>query len=226
MTQTGTQAPARIHGRFPGGFGWIAYPDEFMQRSSTVVIDHGRIWLIDPVYRSGIDVTIEEAGTIAGVILTLGWHDRDAIWFAERYGVPLYVPGNLVGAPKGGPVVRVAGGIPNCPLELVACGARGALRLFQECAVWWPEHGMLVTGDSLGTAGYFAEGGALGVHPIRRLSPPTELLSLSVSRLYPGHGVSLTGDGVAETVAAVIRTARWNLIPGWAQTIRYAASRR
>lgn len=104
---------ALIHGRFSGGFGWIAYPNEFMRRSSTALVHDGRVWVIDPVYTTGIDAEIEALGTIAGIILTVGHHDRDAIWFAERYDVPLYVPGNLIAAPKGGPAVRVAGQIPT-----------------------------------------------------------------------------------------------------------------
>jgi hypothetical protein len=31
-------------------------------------------------------------------IMTVGWHDRDVKWFADRYGVPLYVPGEPHGA--------------------------------------------------------------------------------------------------------------------------------
>jgi hypothetical protein len=34
-------AGAMIHGRFGGGFGWIAYPGEFMQRSSTALASDG-----------------------------------------------------------------------------------------------------------------------------------------------------------------------------------------
>jgi hypothetical protein len=219
-------AGAMIHGRFAGGFGWIAYPGEFMQRSSTALASDGRVWLIDPVAMTGIDAEIEALGTVAGVIMTVGWHDRDVKWFADRYGVPLYVPGNLTGAPSGAPVVRVAGGLPECPLQLVPCGGRGALRPFQECAVWWPEHGVLVTGDSLGTATYFAEAGALGVHPIRRASPPTEFAGLPVRRLFPGHGMSLSGDGLAEEVARLVHTARWEFVPGWVQAVRAAATHR
>ncbi len=216
---------ALIHGRFSGGFGWIAYPNEFMRRSSTALVHDGRVWVIDPVYTTGIDAEIEALGTIAGIILTVGHHDRDAIWFAERYDVPLYVPGNLITAPKGGPAVRVAGQIPHSPLQLLPCGGRGAMAWFQECAIWWPEHRLLITGDTIGTAGYFAAANAVGAHPFFRLSPPVSLLRLPVSRLYPGHGRSVIGDGVSEAVATAISTARSNLVAGWVQAFRYIQGR-
>lgn len=219
-------ARAMIHGRFAGGFGWIAYPGEFMQRSSTALASGGRAWLVDPVAMTGIEDEIEALGTVEGVIMTVGWHDRDARWFADRYGVPLYVPGNLTGAPSGFPVVRVGGGLPGSPLRLVPCGARGLLRPFQECAVWWPEEGVLVTGDCLGTASYFTEGGALGLHPVRRASPPRELAGLPVRRLFLGHGVGLSGDGVAGAITRVVAAARQDLVPGWVQAVRAAATHR
>ena len=228
MGDTGgrTYAKATIHGRFAGGFGWIAYPGEFMRRSSTALAHDGRVWLVDPVAMTGIEEEIDALGTVAGVILTVGWHDRDGRWFADRYRVPLYVPGNLTGAPSGSPVVRVGGGLPDSPLRLVPCGARGALRHVQECAVWWPDRGVLVTGDSLGTASYFSDAGALGMHPIRRASPPVELAGLPVQRLYLGHGTGLVGDDVAGEVARVIHAARRELVPGWVRAVRAAATHR
>jgi hypothetical protein len=213
------------HGRFPGGFAWIAHPDEFAERSSVAFVHRERIWLIDPVRAPGLEAELSALGSVAGVILTLDRHDRDAAWFAHLYGVPVYRPRNLVPVRLDAPVVDVEGQIPDSPFQLLTSNGRGLLSWWRECGIWWPEERTLAIGDTLGTANYFIRPGErLAVHPLRRLSPPTELLTLRPERVYGGHGVSLTTDASA-AVEHAIRTARSELAPAWGHSLRVSWQR-
>ncbi|MGH2351533.1 MAG: hypothetical protein ACRDI2_26325 [Chloroflexota bacterium] len=204
-----------IHGRFAGGFGWIAQPGEFMERSSTAFAHQGRVWLIDPVRAEGLESEVDALGTVAGVVLTLDRHDRDVAWLASRYGVPVYYPRHLPKIRLAARVEYVEGRIPESPLQVLHSDGRGLLGWWRECAVWWPEHRALAIGDTLGTASYFLRpGDRLAVHPLRRLSPPTELLTLRPERVYGGHGPSVSEEA-SDAVAHAIRTARPELLPAW-----------
>jgi hypothetical protein len=215
----GDQAPL-IHGRFAGGFGWIAYPDELMERSATAFADGGRVWLIDPLWAQGIESEIEALGTVAGVIMTYVGHDRDVAWMATRYGVPVYLPRHVQRVRLDAQVEHVEGRVPESPLQLVPSIGRGLLSWFRDTAVWWPAAGALAVGDTLGSAGYYVRPGeTLAVHPLRRLSPPTELLTLRPDRVYGGHGRSVTEDATA-AVARAVRTARAERWAAWGHSLR------
>jgi glyoxylase-like metal-dependent hydrolase (beta-lactamase superfamily II) len=212
-----------IHGRFDGGFGWIAHPGELMQRSSTALADGGRVWLIDPLRTDGrggeagggIDGEIAALGQVVGVIISFAGHDRDGAWFANLYGVPVYLPRHLPPLRFDARVERVAARVPDSPLQLVPSCGRGLLGWFRDTAVWWPAQRTLAIGDTLGTCPYYLlPGERLAVHPVRRLQPPTELLTLTPERVYGGHGPSVT-EGAGEAVARAVRTARSELWPAW-----------
>ena len=210
----------RIHGRFEGGFGWHARPGEFMERSSTALAHDGRVWLVDPLRADGIDAEIEALGTVAAVVMTLGWHDRDVDWFATLYGVPVFAHASVRFVDVRSPIERVASVVPDSPLQFVECGGRGALRPWAEAAVWWPEQRTLVTGDCLGNASYFVQPDErVAVHPVRRLSPPVQLVGLPVQRLYPGHGTSVDGDAAAH-IHHALDTAMTDLPSAWLHSFR------
>lgn len=55
--------------RWDGGFGWIAEPEETMQRASHALVDNGDVWIVDPVDTSGLDEQIAEKGEVTGVVV-------------------------------------------------------------------------------------------------------------------------------------------------------------
>jgi glyoxylase-like metal-dependent hydrolase (beta-lactamase superfamily II) len=214
-----------IHGAFDGGFGWIPFPEELMQRSSTAFAAGGRVWLIDPLRAPGLESRLAALGQVAGVVVTFAGHDRDAAWFATLYGVPVYLPRHLPPLRFDARVERVAARVPDSPLQLVPCSGHGLLGWFRDTAVWWPERRALAIGDTLGTGPYFLlPGERLAVHPVRRLQPPTELLTLVPERIYGGHGPSVSADAPAALTEAV-RTSRSRLWPAWRHALGLTWSR-
>lgn len=85
--------------RWDDGVGWIAYPDERMQRASHALVDSGRgddtgsgIWLVDPVDTDDLDEFLSEFGEILGVLVLLDRHKRDAGAIARRHDVSVHRP--------------------------------------------------------------------------------------------------------------------------------------
>lgn len=214
------------HGRFGGGFGWIAHPDEFQQRSSAAWAEGGRVWLIDPVRPRGADGEalegeFESLGTVAAIVLTLGRHERDAPWYAARFGVPIYASRHLIDLPAHGAAAqRIVGEVPDSPLEVIDYQGNGVMRFWRESGVWWPEQHSLAVGDLLGTAAYYLlHGERLAMHMIGRLAPPPNLLSVSPQRLFCGHGMSLD-DEVPSAMEQAVRSARRRLPASWWHVLR------
>jgi hypothetical protein len=173
----------RFCDEFDGGFGWIV--DEFMARCSHVLVAAGRVWAIDPLLGDGVEDRIRAAGEPAGVLQLLDRHNRDCAELAKRLGVPHHV-------------VATAG-VPPFELIPIRLGRR-----WKEVALWWPERGVLVCADALGTVDYFLAGGEpLGVHPFLRLRPPRKQLGgLEPATILCGHG-----EGIFDNAAAVLREA-------------------
>lgn len=210
-----------IHTRFDHGFGWIAYPDEAAERSSTALVDDGRVWLIDPVRVEGIDQAIAELGKVAGVIVTHHLHDRDAAWFATLNGVSVYVPRAVRGLNLAARVEVVDREVPGSDFRLLLLEPRGLMRLWPEVVVTWPAQRTIVCGDALGTAKYYAlPDERLACHPVRRIWPPVELARLEhVDRLYTGHGPGITGD-IPAAIAHAVATGRSGSFRTWRHMIR------
>ncbi|MBI3971396.1 MAG: MBL fold metallo-hydrolase [Chloroflexi bacterium] len=205
----------RLHGRFDGGFGWNAQPGEYLARSSTALAEGGKVWLIDPIRVPGLEDMWRRLGELAGIVVTLARHDRDAGWLATLHGVPIYLPHSLGDVRFDAHAERVDDRVPNSPLRLIAVDGRGPIKWWRESAVWWPERRVLVTGDVLGNAGYFVlPEERLAVHPLRRFSPPVELSALRPDRVYPGHGQSIA-QGAAAAVEHAIRTSRSEALRAW-----------
>ncbi|WP_265108279.1 hypothetical protein [Halosolutus halophilus] len=210
--------------RFDGGVGWIAHPDEQMQRASHALEIDGEVWVLDPVDAEGLDDLFAEFGDVAGVVVMLDRHKRDAAAIADRYGVHVYLPDFFEGVAEDldAPIVRFEDELADTGLE-----ARTVVdnRFWQEVSLYNPDDGTLVVPESVGTVDYFLAGGErLGVHPMRRVVPPRDVLGdLDPERVLVAHGAGVMDDAAAALEDALggsrKRTPRlyaevgWNMLP-------------
>lgn len=177
--------------RFDGGVGWLAYPDERMQRASHALATDEGVWLVDPVDAAGIDDLLAEFGDVAGVVVLLDRHKRDAAAFAERHDVSVYVPSWMDGVADeiDAPIERFDGelGETGYRLRMVATP------LWQEGALYHEEDGTLVVSETFGTAEYMrTDSERLGVHPALRLFPPRQSFEdFTPERVLVGHGAGV-----------------------------------
>ena len=193
---------ARFCDEFDGGFGWIV--DEFMERCSHALVANGRVWLVDPVAADGVEERIRAAGDVAGVFQLLDRHNRDCAELAARLGVGHFV-------------------VPRSPMagHFIFLPVRTSRR-WQEVALWWPERGVLVCADALGTARYYRAGSErLAVHPLLRLFPPRLLGGTEpvARRVLCGHGEGVH-DGAEDALGEALRTARRRIPAQFASAVR------
>ena len=194
--------------RWDGGVGWIAHPDEQMQRASHALAGDDGVWLVDPVDCDGLDDLVAPFGDVTGVVVLLDRHKRDAASLARRHDVPVYLPRRLRG---------VAGDIDAQTRTFADTLGETGYRaipvvdnaLWTEVALYDAESGTLVVPEAVGTAEYFSTGAAtLGVHPaLRALTPRAALGGLTVDRILVGHGEGVFTDASARLDAA-LRNAR------------------
>ena len=211
MSMKGDEPDLHEIDRYDGGVGWIAYPNETMERASHAFAvrddesDADDIWVIDPVDAPGVDDLLAEFGSVAGVVVGLDRHKRDCAEIAERHDVPVYISEWMTG---------VADDL-GTDVEIERFGSRLAdtgfetIRIRDSTVPPWQEVGLfdgetLIVPESLGTGSYFrGDRERLGVHPMLRLTPPTTTLSgLNPERVLVGHGV-----GVHERAAVALEDA-------------------
>ncbi|WP_408957695.1 hypothetical protein [Natrinema sp. 74] len=195
--------------RFDGGVGWIAHPDERMQRASHALAVDGEVWVIDPVDADGIDDLLAEFGDVAGVVVTLDRHKRDAATIADRHGVPVYLPEFFTGVTE-----EIDAAVARFDDELSDTGIRSLKlvdnRFWQEVALYNPADGTLIVPETVGTVDYFlADDEVLGVHPVLRLTPPqTTLREVAPERVLVGHGAGVMGDAARALEDALANSRR------------------
>jgi len=199
---SGRTEPREID-RFDGGVGWIAYPEEGMQRASHALATDAGVVLVDPVDADGVDELYGDLGDVAGVALLLDRHVRDASTFADRHDVPVYAPAWMTGvaddldAPPE-PLGDLLADTDYAPERVIDNG------FWQETALFDAAHGTLVVPEAVGTADFFTAGDErLGVHPMLRLLPPKRLRSFDAERVLVGHGAGVLDDGAAALRDAV-----------------------
>jgi hypothetical protein len=188
------------------GVGWIAHPEETMERASHALATDEGVWLVDPLEAPGVADLLADMGEVAGVILLSNYHLRDADVFAERYDVPVTLPASMTGLEDrlDAPVSRLEVGTPVGGYELFTVAHNP----------WWQEYGLtdgetLVVGESVGTADYLRAGEeALGVMLLRRLTPPRAALAgRDPDRVLTGHGPGLHAKA-GEALEEALRNAR------------------
>lgn len=195
--------------RWDGGFGWIAHPDELLRRASHGILGDRGVWLVDPVDWTGLDDLLQSHGPVAGVVVTIDRHTRDADTLAQRHDVAVHVPTEIG---------RAAAEI-HARTETAAAFAEDTgfhvrkaieLPLWREVALYQPDDGTLIVGDALGTAPYFSPANErLSVYPLLRPMPPrTAYSGLAPERVLVGHGKGVMEDGDQALEQALNRSRR------------------
>ncbi|MFB6141977.1 MAG: hypothetical protein ABEJ30_01390 [Halorientalis sp.] len=190
--------------RREGGVGWIAHPEEGLERASHAVAVDGDVWVADPLDVPGLDDLLAEYGGVAGVVTLLDRHRRDAAAVATRHDVPVHVPEWMDG---------VAGDL-DAPVERVhrelgdsGIGVHRLVdnRFWQEALLAVEPRNEVLVPEAVGTASHYRTGAErLGVHPFLRLTPPTRLGRFDPDRLLLGHGAGIAtdaGDALEEAVS-------------------------
>lgn len=208
MSLNGTTADPRVIDRWPDGVGWLAYPDETMQRASHAIAGGEGVWLLDPVDGPGVDELVADLGDVAGVVVCLDRHTRDAAAIARRHDVPVYLPDRMTGVAD-----ELDATVDRFGAELADTGFR-AVTVRNSSVPPWQEVALtdgrtLYVSEAVGTAPYFlAPGERLGVHPMLRLFPPRRALgSFYPERIVVGHGEGVF-DGASASLAAALDGAR------------------
>lgn len=204
--------------RWDDGLGWIAHPDEMMRRASHALLADGGVWVIDPVDAPRVDDLLASLGPVAGVVVLLDRHTRDAAGVARRHDVAVHVPTWLREA-----VADLDAPVEAFDDELAGTGYRARPVVDR----WfWREaalvgHGTLVVADALGTASYFrAPGEHLGVHPFLRIVPPRSALTgIEPDRVLVGHGEGVMSGGT-DALADALAGARRRAPRLYAATVR------
>lgn len=202
---------------FDGGFGWLAYPEEEMQRASHALHTDAGTFLVDPLDADGLDDELDARDAdVAGIVVLLDRHERDAKALADRYSVPIFAPDGIT-RDFGTRARPFTGTLPGTEYDVV------------DVLDWpgWYEAALddsetLVVPESLGTADFFrAPTERLGVHPMVRIAPPKSLLDCRPDRLLVGHGDGIM-DGATGAIRTAIGGARSNAPSAWLKALRSA----
>ena len=198
--------------RWEGGAGWIAYPDEGMERASHALVDGDDVWLVDPLDADDLDEFLSDLGEVAGVLVLLDRHKRDAATIANRHDVSVHRPSwmDSIDSEIDAPVATLGGMLDETGYEV---RKRINLPVWKEAVLYRPDDGTLLVPESIGTADIFCTSEErLGVHPVLRFTPPNELADLSVDRLLVGHGSGIQEDAMA-TIREAISESRSGALP-------------
>lgn len=182
-------------GPVDGILSWIHPEPPFMRRAGHAVAIDGRVWLIDPPDGDEVVDRVAALGEPAGVLQLLDRHPRDCAALAERLGVPLHV--------------NPFGGVAGAPFEAFTIWN---LPLWKETGVWFPGTRTLVVPEALAAAPAFtAPGESVGVHPMRRLLPPSGLRRYDPEHLLMGHGPAQHGAAARAAIADALHGSRRRL---------------
>ena len=179
----------------PGIFTWSVVWPQWSLESYWLRFPGGSV-LVDPMEAFGLD-DITAAGDVVAIVLTVGWHERQAHLFARRTGAPVFVPAEDTCMIETLESFQTFGDGAELPFGLRAIGVPGLTR--GEQALLAPcNGGTLVVGDALGTTAKWAPDDLpLGGHPTGHPQPWEtlgHLLDVDFENLLPGHGKALLGD--------------------------------
>ncbi|MFA9517082.1 hypothetical protein ACERIT_07680 [Halopenitus sp. H-Gu1] len=207
--------------RFEGGVGWLAYPEEAMERASHAVTvsneereDRPDVWVFDPVDSTdpeALDDLLSDLGTVAGVVCCLDRHTRDCAAVANRHDVAVWIPEWMDGveADLEAPVERFGPRLADTDFEAIRV-RNASLPPWQEVALF--DGSTLIVPEAVGTNQFFrAANERLGVHPMLRPIPPRRpLAGIDPDRILVGHGTGIhdrAGEALADALAGARRRA-------------------
>lgn len=219
MKEAGRASDWNETNRWDRGASWIAYPDETMQRVSHVLSTDAGAIVVDPVDGEGLDEFLAEFGEVAGVVVLLDRHKRDSAALATRHDVPVYVPDVMSGIADDidAATEQIHRQIPDTDYGVHKVVSNP---FWKEAALYGDADDTLVVSESLGTAEYFLTGSErLGVHPMRRLTPPSKLERLDPDRVLVGHGHGVMDDAKGALTDA-IRGSRGRMPGLYAKTLK------
>lgn len=184
----------RVIDEWDGGVGWIADPDETMERASHAIEGERGLWLVDPVDCTGLDDWLSDYGPVAGVIICLDRHKRDADTIAARHEVALHLHDDLARIQESfrSPVGSIA-----AFTEETGWTAESLISWpgWHEVAIVSSDRKTIRVPEAVGTSPHMcAPGERLGVHPLLRMSPPRSLGQFDPERLLVGHGAGIMTD--------------------------------
>jgi len=196
----------------------LAYPDERMERASHALVEDDQVWVVDPVDVPDLDEFLAELGEVAGVVVLLDRHKRDASEIARRHDVSVVLPRALraIRDDFAAPVEVTAGSIAGFQQITVVKNP-----FWREVALFDPDEKTLLVPEAVGTAPYYlAPGERLGVHPMLRALPPRDALgNLDPDRILVGHGEGITSDATRELERA-LRGSRRQMVSLYGSILR------
>lgn len=221
MKGSGT-ADLREIDRHENGVGWLAYPDEEMQRASHAVSHDGEIWVLDPVDVPGVDDLLAELdGDVAGVVVGLDRHKRGGAAVANRHDVPVYVPNWMTGVASemDAPVERFGATVTDGVRAIEVRDS--SVPPWQEVALLFESSGTLYVPEALGNAEYMVTNAErLGVHPMLRLTPPrTGLTGLDPNHVVVGHGIGVH-ERAGQAVEDALSVSRSNALSLYGKAVK------
>jgi len=220
MKQSGTPEDYEVVREDAAGFGWIAFPDEEMQRASHAFATDDGTYVVDPVDVADLDDHLAELGEVAGVVVTLDRHKRDCATVATRHDVPVHVPeffGDLDLDAETRPLRGVLDRFDVVPVLNTP--------FWNEVALWDDDSGELWVSEAVGTVEYYTTGEeSLGVHPMLRAFPPRSTLGdLSPGELYCAHGAGVT-TGATAALTDALAGSRKRMLGLYVKTLKGALS--
>jgi hypothetical protein len=184
------------------GFSWIPYPDERPRRACHAIATESGVWVVDPIDVEGLDDRLSDLGTVAGVVVLLDRHTRDAAAVARRHNVSVHMPEWMeLGAEKlEGEAELLTESLPETSFDLHRLIDTDD---WEEAILYSEQMNALVVPEAVGTSpGFRPDGEALGVHPGLDESP-TRLANWSAERILVGHGESVHENGTEHLEAAL-----------------------
>lgn len=194
-----TSTDIEVIDQWDNGFGWLAHPDELGLRVSHAIQGDDGVWVFDPLEAPGVHDHLDEFGSVAGITVQSRFHGRDAAAFAERYDIPVHLPGWMdrvadrvdaklerFGAPPGGWIELGTSGILTRTIDPVT--------FWPEMIVYRPADGTLRSADMLNN-GITVGKERVACHFPHRLAPPRKPFEdIEPERLLCGHGEGVFDD--------------------------------
>ncbi|MFB6186118.1 MAG: hypothetical protein ABEI86_04525 [Halobacteriaceae archaeon] len=190
-----TDRNAEIIDEWDRGWGWIADPSETIRRASHALSINGEVWLLDPVDFDGLDELLANSGRVAGIVIQLDRHKRDADRIAQRHDVPIYIHEIMdsIATAFDAEVNQFAETLPGTGFEAIPLVNN---RFWREIALFNDNTDTLIIPETVGTLEFFCVGSErLGVSPVLRFFPPKQqLMGLDPNRVLVGHGEGILTD--------------------------------